>query len=109
MDGFQCRVRLRLNAFEEVIAHLDKREREDDVTHATRTIIALFRRMMDLFDDALLDEDDQVSVEDSLFLTHARKEFIDETSIGHLPIPVYSYTRPTQGHKFLLHVLLSMG
>ena len=27
----------------------------------------------------------------------------------HLPIPVYSYLKPSMGPQFLLHVLLSMG
>ena len=34
---------------------------------------------------------------------------IDFKFKGHLPVPVYSYVRPTSGHKFILHVLLSMG
>ena len=58
-------------------------------------------------DQSLFNE--PLTEEDEAFLLHTKQQFIDEKSEGHLPIPVYSYTRPTQGHKFLLHVLLSMG
>ena len=35
---------------------------------------------------------------------------IDEDSdYDHLPIPVYSYIKPTMGTQFILHLLLSMG
>ena len=28
---------------------------------------------------------------------------------GHLPVPVFSYTRPTNAVQFLLHLMLSLG
>ena len=33
----------------------------------------------------------------------------DDSENDHLPIPVYSYIKPTMGTQFILHLLLSMG
>ena len=46
---------------------------------------------------------------DDHFFHHASKSLIDFDYTGHLPVPVYSYPRPTLGYKFILHKLLSMG
>ena len=35
--------------------------------------------------------------------------FILDSKMKHLPIPVYSYIKPTMGTQFILHLLLSMG
>ena len=33
----------------------------------------------------------------------------EDDDIEHLPVPVYSYIKPTMGPQFILHILLSMG
>ena len=44
------------------------------------------------------------------FLIHAKKNLIyDDDHEDHLPIPVFSYIRPTMGTQFILHLLLSLG
>ena len=34
---------------------------------------------------------------------------LHKDSERHLPIPVFSFIKPTMGHRFILHILLSMG
>ena len=33
----------------------------------------------------------------------------NEVDLRHLPIPVYSYVKPTLGPRFILYIMLSMG
>ena len=47
---------------------------------------------------------------DALFLHHINSNLIDEDeNQAHLPIPVYSYIKPTTGVQFINHIMLSMG
>ena len=43
-------------------------------------------------------------------LTHVHTQLVDfDDDHEHLPIPVYSYIKPTMRVQFILHILLSMG
>ena len=48
--------------------------------------------------------------EELSFLKHAESNliFVDSDN-AHLPIPVYSYLKPSMGVQFFHHILLSMG
>ena len=50
------------------------------------------------------------TMEDQNFLTNVHTQLVDfDDDHEHLPIPVYSYIKPTMGVQFMLHILLSMG
>ena len=36
-------------------------------------------------------------------------KFLYDDEHKHIPIPVFSYVKPTMGARFLLHIMLSMG
>ena len=96
-DGKDCQVLLRIKALPELLLWLTNIEGEDN---CDRDMVSLFRRL----DRALS------SSEDEEFRTFAYKHLIyKEDSNEHLPIPVYSYIKPTMAPEFILHILLSMG
>ena len=48
--------------------------------------------------------------EEICFEKFVKKEIIHDSSRDeHLPIPVYSYLKPTLGVQFIHHILISMG
>ena len=49
--------------------------------------------------------------DDTTFLEHVKDNLIDEKdgNQNNLPVPVYTYTKPTMGVQFILHIMLSMG
>ena len=38
-----------------------------------------------------------------------KKHILYEDDLRHLPIPVFSYIKPTMGPRFILHIMLSLG
>ena len=53
---------------------------------------------------------DDLSEEGKEFLEFAESHLLfDDAHQEHLPIPVFSYIRPTMGTQFLLQLLLSLG
>ena len=42
-------------------------------------------------------------------MVFCKKIFLIDDGNKNLPIPVYSYVKPTMGPRFLLHIMLSMG
>ena len=57
-----------------------------------------------------MESNEQLSREESEFRKFVLNEIIYENSNeDHLPIPVYSYLKPTLGVQFLHHVMLSLG
>ena len=68
--------------------------------------------MVDLFNEIneLSMNDRELNVtDDEQFLRHIHNALMFEDEIEHLPIPVYSYIKPTMGTQFILHLLISMG
>jgi len=108
IDGLQRRVKLRETAFDEVRAYLTKVQNESTYDQETISpVINMIRKMITLQKDARRGGD--IEDTDVPFHAHCVKNIIDVTHTGHLPVPVYSFTKPTSVHKFVLHVLLSMG
>ena len=50
-----------------------------------------------------------LSIDDNELLEFTKQNLIYEDNNSHLPIPVYSYMRPTMVHQFILNILLSLG
>lgn len=97
IDGKDCQILIRINALPELLSWLTQIENEEN---SDREMIALFCRLH----RAIL------TGEDEEFCTFAYKHLIfEEDCDKHLPIPVYSYIKPTMAPEFNLHILLFMG
>lgn len=103
VDGFRRKVKLRASAIPEVEAFLTS---YNATTDTAKEIVQHFISMIEIYNFIPGIDDFEAGELDREFIC---KHLIDEQYKGHLPVPVYSYTRPTNGHKFILHVLLSMG
>ena len=102
IDGKKCQILLRLKALPELILWLDEIENEGE-TH--QEIIDMFRYL-----DQVLNHES--GVYDEEFYQFAYDHLLcdyDDGFENHLPIPVYSYIKPTMAPEFILHILLSMG
>lgn len=49
------------------------------------------------------------SDEDNSEWNFIERNFLYDDKNRHIPIPVYSYIKPTMGPIFLLHIMLSLG
>lgn len=119
VDGLMHQVKVREEAFIEMGPYLDKKEEECDrideandtpceKVQVIRRMILFFQKLIRLFstDAEDLSEDEMDHLEfakKNLVISHADDEDY------HLPIPVFSYSRPTTGVNFILHILLSLG
>ena len=110
IDGLQRQVRVRRKALPEILQFFDDKLEVDVEADDNPTTImsSLFRRIIRVLRSESNNE--EINDSDSIFLYHAKSNLIDEDEDqDHLPVPVYSYIKPTMGVQFLLHVMLSMG
>ena len=98
IDSVGCTVKMRKKAIDEVCDHLNEvGDPEDDM-------VALFSVIQEY-----IEWGDEFDAEDD-FIEHVRTNLIyDDDKDRHLPIPVYSYVRPSLGVQFILHLMLSCG
>ena len=69
----------------------------NDVTNGKSEIVAVFHAIYN-------------SVQNNADNENFYSRFIYNDDIEeHLPVPVYSYIRPTMGTHFILHIMLSLG
>ena len=107
IDGKQCQILLRRKALPEIILWIEKIQNENE--HNV-ILIFLLEKLQYLFDS--FSEGDPLEDVDINMLRFAQQHLMYDYDDGfdkHLPIPVYSYIKPTMGPQFLLHILLSMG
>ena len=74
-------------------------------------MVTLFKRMNCLLlHGHILNEDNIDDRNDALFYNFMMEHLIydDIATSAHLPIPVFSYIKPTTGFQFIHHILLSM-
>ena len=95
-------------AINEVMDWLETEVQNDidyyDDTNGKQAIFNLFTNLHRV----IVDDDDEEN--DINFVEFAESHLLyNDASEEHLPIPVYSYSRPDMGAQFLLHILLSMG
>ena len=119
VDGLMQVVKVRENAFPEIMKYLEEIESaqndnddnvslgshtSDERNDAILTMSNFFREM----NRVLHTDEHNLSFDDEMFLIHIKKNVVIEQN-SHLPVPVFSYTRPTNGVQFLLHLMLSLG
>jgi predicted GIY-YIG superfamily endonuclease len=104
VDGLNCRVRVRCMAIPEILEYLESEERREPAPRAVYRLFLKLRECMELKVEEVLQRG-QVGVD----LVIMQNMFLVVGDVTRLPIPVYSNIKPTQPHRFLIHVLLSMG
>ena len=108
INGHCHKILLRRKAIKEVVHWLETEIKEDidyyNDTNSKQEIVNLFTKLRRV----LIEDSDKEN--DIDFLEFAESHLLyNDASEEHLPIPVYSYSRPDMGAQFLLHILLSMG
>ena len=107
IDGLQRQVKLRQNALPELLEWCNSLADENEDVEGRLELIQLFQRLAFV----LRNEQDllQFNDEDREFFTHVKANLIHDTDNTHLPIPVYSFVKPSNSIQFLNHILLSLG
>lgn len=101
IDILHCQIKLRKKALVEIYDWIRKIEKESQVP---RIMISIICRLKTVYESTA-----DLSLDDEQFLEFANKHLIHDDSGKHLPIPVYSFIKPTMGAQFLHHLLLSFG
>ena len=107
INGFQRQVYLRIPAISEVIHYLNH---DDCIDHNLEENKAMIQLLQEIF--ALVEKfqhGDVFSNDEKSDLDFYMSELLCDDSNKHLPVPLYSFTRPSIGEKFILHILLSLG
>ena len=107
-DGMQRCVRVRERAIEEIKEYLENdEEMTSERSNAAQQVKALFMSIINV----VKSRNDGVAVgSNDGFYQFVRENLIsNEAEVSQLPVPVYSFIKPTMGVQFLLHVMLSMG
>lgn len=103
IDGMKCQIMLRSKALPELLSWIDSIEHE--LNDDDKQIVDLIHRIEYVFDE----DEESLNDDDKDFLQFAKKHLVCDYDDEHLPIPVFSYIKPSQGPLFILHILLSMG
>ena len=123
VDGLGHIVKVRYNAIHELATHCQFLLNEELylLTDTTESIAEMIIHISEITKtiEELDDDDDETSLDNVLsetdlaFYNFAQKQLIHprekDLSYSNLPVPVYTFTRPSMGHQFILHILLSMG
>ena len=106
IDGFHHQVKVRDKAITEVMDWLNERfPNPSSLDTVSQEMISIFQNIQHILSSTYTTSNEQ----DEIFEEFARKNLIHFDKRDHLPVPVYSYTKPTMGAQFILHILLSMG
>ena len=102
IDGQSRKVLLRSKALPEVLVWLNNVITNDDDFNEDSEKKDIYQLFMDI-NDALSNPQN-----DETFVEFIHNHLLFEENLK-LPIPVYSYIRPSMPHQFILHILLSLG
>ena len=110
IDGLGHQVCLRKKAIPEALAYIEKTfpsfDNEDDQPPFYVTI-DFFHLIQELFEaNSQGEELDEESREVFDFM---KQNLIHDDTCTHLPVPVFSYVKPTMNTQFILHILISLG
>ena len=107
INGLQRQVLLRISAISEVRSYLNDDDCLDRDSDKNKEMIEFLKNIFSLLDRSNnfgnLDENERADLSFSL------NQLLHDDARQHLPVPVYSFTMPSMGEKFILHLLLSMG
>lgn len=104
VDSLMCQVKIRYEAFDEIMTYIDNLDQRKKDTNAF--MISYFHDVYSI----LKRNPSSLNEQEKTFLEHIEKNIIMRHEDGYLlPVPVFTYVNPTQYTQFLLHILLSMG
>ena len=110
IDGLQRQVKLRQQAIVEIIEWCNFVENEDANDNENNDGKYVMIRLIRKIQHVLANDVTNLDEEEVEFLAHVKDNLIyDDHTQHHLPIPVYSYVRPSNPVQFINHILLSMG
>ena len=109
IDGLQRQVKLRKNALKEVYEWLSTIDIENNPqVQGQAEVIQLFSDII-----YVIREDNsglsRAHIQQSFYQHVVSNLIYDDSEMNHLPIPVYSFIRPSNSLHFVNHILLSMG
>ena len=108
VDKLQQQIRFRKNALPEIIEYINSLEIENvnDIPDGLLDMANLFKKINNILQHPI----ELLNEEDTHFLQFINEDLVDDDSSSDLlPVPVYSYIKPTLGIQFIHHILLSMG
>jgi len=108
VDGLHNQVYLRTKAIPEMKEYLESVEVSNDIYDPSSVMMAFMQKLIELHEiycgnmEFCCDEDHELG----LFI---QDNMLYDDDDRHIPIPVFSYVKPTLGPRFILHILLSLG
>lgn len=112
VDCLLQQVKVRRKAFPEIMKYLaeiegdDNDEEDEERSHAITAMSIIFHEIHSVCENRR----ENLNEAQIIFLIHVETNLmVDNEDEDHLPVPVFSYIKPTMGVQFLLHIMLSMG
>ncbi|MGB0404839.1 MAG: hypothetical protein ACPGDB_01450, partial [Fusobacterium sp.] len=109
IDGFQKQVKIRIKAIPEILKSIESKEKNKFFQNLHSIdgydMIMWFKEIYRLQNVKF----EQMNSYERTTLAFISTNLLHRDSERHLPIPVFSFIKPTMGHRFILHILLSMG
>lgn len=107
IDGLQHQVLVRKDALEEILQHFKECTFEFANNKSAQCMVEWFQKIHRL--NCLARNENEMSSSEKDDWKFISENLLYECKERHLPVPVFSYVKPTMGPRFLLHILLSMG
>ena len=103
-------VKIREEALSEALHYLENNIGIPDILEENYDDISTMHELLTEIVQVCHASEDEMDEENKIFRDHVRKHLV----IGHgkyytLPTPVFSYTKPSSGVQFLLHIMISLG
>lgn len=108
VDGLQNQVCLRLKDLPEVIEFLELQDIPED-NQNSRYVMKTYFKKVSHYHNMFSENENYGSETDHELWAFMNNGILHDDDLRHLPIPVFSYVRPTMGPRFILHLMLSMG
>ena len=105
VDGIMRVIKVRLKALEEIMVYINSLELTKNEDNPRIVIMNIFKDIYRLHKMNLNQSIEQEDCDTWKFYS----QIIIEDPVTHLPVPVFSYIKPTMGAHFILHLLLSLG
>ena len=108
VDGLQNQVYLRIKEIPEMKKYLTYLDVFNDINDGSNEMKEFMEKLIELYETDITNQDFSCDEDHELWLFIQDNLLYDDDD-KHIPIPVFSYVKPTLGPRFILHVLLSLG
>lgn len=108
IDGLQNQVCVRVKALPEIYQYLESIDIFDNSNGATDKMKVFLMNRVKL--NGIIHQNRDFECDDDNDMWEFMKwNLLYDDENRHIPIPVFSYVKPTMGPRFILHILLSLG